>query len=820
MKQTRPYILWLALVFLAGGLFAQPGVDPKNRLEIISTDVFEFGDFEGKKIRKLIGNVHLVQDSTEMFCDSAYHYVDSNFVIAYSNVRIILSKASGREVEGNKLTYNGETKVVNIYNNVVLTDSAITLYTNHLTYYRIPDYGHYLKGGKIVNGENVMYSQSGYYYPRKDMTYFNKEVLLVNPDFLLETDTLGYQTEKEIAYFLAPTYIYDSTNYLYTEDGYYDTKGDMAYSYQNSQIGDTSYTLYADTIIYDENKDLGEAFSNVMVEEADSGMILFGQYGQFRSKTEESILTDQAFAIQVFEEDTLYLFADTLYSVQNKELDQKVFYGYKNALFFMRDFQGICDSITYLYGDSLLYFDIKPILWSDSSQITGKSVMVGLHEGDVDTLAIPENAFIVDQEGSVGFNQIKGKALNAKFKENKMDKMWIWGNSESIYFNKNEEKGEYIGMNNAKCTNMFVQFADNKPSAITFLEQPSGAFLPMFDVLGKPNKLDGFQWHEEKRPSKPDWLFELIYPDRDTLLSDLDSTLMRLATIKSQLETTYDFEQTSPEAGLDTTPDSEGDDNDDDGDSDEGNDNQEGNDDDGASSDDDDDDAVDKPPKGRKNKGRTGTVDEDGEDDGENAPEDGEEDAASDSTNVKKNKRVKKEKTFKNPKAEIRYRYKQRKKGERLERRKLAKEKKAKDKAKKQSRKTSKPPKEPNERFSLGRLWVGFSNFLGLQGRKESDKQKRMELKQKEREALRARKRAEKLMKQGKPENAPAKSDRGGSKVEPEEVEIPDETPPKTKKSKKDKTRPNVIQVPGAPSQNTPPTPPEDDSEEESEEED
>ncbi len=759
MQQIRSYILFLLFLWVAIPSMAQPGTDPKNRLEIISTDVFEFGEFNGEKIRKLLGNVHLMQDSTEMFCDSAYHYVDSNYVIAYSNVRIILSRNLGREVSGAKLTYDGEKKIVNIYNNVILKDSSITLYTNHLTYYRIPDYGFYQNGGKIVNGENTMYSQSGYYYPKDEMTYFRKEVLLVNPDFLLETDTLGYQTKKEIAYFLAPTYIYDSLNYIYTEDGYYDTKLDMAYSYQNSQIGDTSYTLYADTIIYNENKDLGEAFSNVMVEEADSGMILFGQYGQFRSKTEESILTDQAFAIQVFEEDTLYLFADTLYSMKDTVKDQKVFYAYYQALFFMKEIQGICDSITYLYEDSLLYFNTDPVLWSDSTQITGTSIMAGLNGGDIDTLAIPEKAFIVSQEEDAGFNQIKGKAMNAKFKENHMEKMWIWGNSESIYFTKDEQKGGYIGMNNAKCTDMFITFKDNQPNTITFIDQPTGSFSPMYEVVNKKNTLDGFKWREEERPVKPDWLFNIIYPERDTLLADLDSVLNRLETMQGHLDSIYDFVATSPEASdSDEDEDSSGvgnnDDDDDSGlgeDSGDGENAGDGEDEEGDDKDDgDEDDEEEGRPKGRKTKDRKSEVSES-------------DSTVTDSARVKV-KKEKKPKTFKNPKKELRYRLKQKKKAERLERRIENREKKAKEKAKKPSSKT---PKNPDKKFS-------FRDLFGLQGRKLNPEEKGPSPRKKARMIKKAKKQSDKLNKARIEGGAPSKEGRGGTIILDEKTDEED----------------------------------------------
>ena len=554
MKIRLLHIIPLLCLLLCGRLQAQvaptPGTPPapsqspssdssSNRLEIISTELFFFGDFQGDKVRKLLGNVHLRQDSTDMFCDSAYHFVDSNYVIAFSNVKIVLSEATGREIRGDKLTYDGKTKILNIYDQVVLQDTSLTLTTDQLTYFREPDYGQYTTGGKIEDGENTLYSQTGYYYPGKDMTYFKKDVLLVNPDFLLETDTLGYNTEKEIAYFLAPTYVYDSVSSMYTEDGFYDTRKDVAYLFQNSQAGDTSYTLFADTIIYEENKDLGTAHGNVQIIESDSGLTLYGQYGQFRSKTEESLLTDQAFAIQQFSDDTLYLFADTLYSIKDSSLDQKIFHAYHQASFVMNALQGVCDTITYFYADSVLHFKGQPVLWSDSSQITGDTIILKMKDSDIDSMKIPRDAFLISQEDSVKFNQVKGVKMEARFDQGNIAEMFVHGNCESIYFSKDEEKNEYLGMNQATCNDMYIDFAENKPSKIYFKDQPKGTFSPMHEVITQPNKLDGFSWRVDERPDQPFWLYSILYPEQDSVLQRLDGMITDLGQQQSLLDSLF-----------------------------------------------------------------------------------------------------------------------------------------------------------------------------------------------------------------------------------------------------------------------------------------
>lgn len=518
---------------------AQQVQGPQSKdVEIIKTDLFHFAKFgkDSVTIRKLIGNVRLRQDSTYINCDSAFQFLDTNLVIAHGHVLITMPQH--RTIESDHLIYNGDTKLLTLDDHVVLKDSSITLYTDRLLYYREQNYGEYTTGGRLVQKDNVLTSRKGYYYPDRSMTYFRENVKLVNPDYTLVTDTLGYNTDTEIAFFLAPTTVQDSVNLMYTEDGYFDTANDFAFLHTNPHIGDTTYTLYADTIQYDQKKDLGKAIGHVRAEQKDSSLTLFGKYAEFHSETESTFITDSTFAVQFMEDDTLYIWADTLKTYTDTTTDKRFFHAHKHTRIYMREMQAICDSLSYWYDDSLLFLYQGPVMYSDESQITGDTIAIVMKDGGVDSMSIPLNPFIAMQEDTVGFNQIKGSSLSAKFKEKDLDKMWIRDNCESIYYTQDDSK-QYMGMNRAKCADMFIQFKDNKPNSILFNINPEGNFYPIHKVTAENNTLEGFKWRSMDRPVKPAWMEAFIikrYGRVDTLAVDLKAFNNSLSLLENQLD--------------------------------------------------------------------------------------------------------------------------------------------------------------------------------------------------------------------------------------------------------------------------------------------
>lgn len=551
----------------------QDSTSKSRRVKILHADYLTFTKTEGEAIQKLIGKVRMQQDSTLFYCDSAYFYEDKNLVEAFNHVRVVMK--DGVILSGDKLTYEGDEKIAKVREKVKLQDGEMTLTTDRLTYYRNDKYGYYEGGGTLKDKENVLTSQYGYYYSQEDMAYFKNAVRLENPDYILETDTLGYNTETEEAFFLTYTTIQSNDGNIETTRGRYDTKNEYIYLYERSTVRDSTYTLISDTLIYADSTDLGRAWGNVVIEQ-DSSLTILGEYGEFKRRTEESFITKDAVAIQTMADDTLYMFADTLYYYKEKRLilppgfakvDSSmslapdsvlvepdtmiaglappdsmallatqdmlmgpppldtllvtIFRAHYNVTFFMNDMQGRADSLVYFYDDSVINLYDDPVLWSEANQLTGDTIKVWMRNNQIDSMWVGADGFLVSAEDTVGYNQIKGKELRVKFKDNELNRMHVIGNSESIYFardDKDTARIAYTGMNEASSQQMLMYFADNEPSKIVFLTQPEGTFHPFYEVVGKPNKLDGMQWRITEKPERP----RLFDPTQTALPAESD----------------------------------------------------------------------------------------------------------------------------------------------------------------------------------------------------------------------------------------------------------------------------------------------------------
>ncbi|MCK4287913.1 MAG: organic solvent tolerance protein OstA, partial [Bacteroidales bacterium] len=97
------------------------------------------------------------------------------------------------------------------------------------------------------------------------------------------------------------------------------------------------------------------------------------------------------------------------------------------------------------------------------------------------------------------FNQIKGKNMVAYFTDNELKKITVNGNSQTIYFVR-EENGELIGINKAVSSKMLIFLENKQMKTITYIDFPKETLFPEKDLSPKDIILKGFKWLEEKRP--------------------------------------------------------------------------------------------------------------------------------------------------------------------------------------------------------------------------------------------------------------------------------------------------------------------------------
>lgn len=469
-------------------------------IEILNADVFEFANIDNQPVRKLIGNVILKQKSTLMYCDSAYHFTDQNSIKAFSHVKMVMDDTT--QLKGDQLFYDGNTQIAEVFHNVQLTDGKTSLFTDYLLYNRKTQVGEYNQNGKLKDSENELVSVIGQYNTQTKMAYFLKNIQLTNKDIFAWTDTMEYNTENKIVTLKAPTHVIglkDSSK-AYSERGFLDTENKNFYLYQNPWYQDSNYFAKADTLYFWDKQDSGKAICNVFIQTQDSSTILYGDFATWNTQTHQFWLTHDPYVIYFYENDTMTLFADTLFSVQDSAKGKKELIAWKNVQLITNSFQAICDSLHYNQLDSILTFTQSPVIWSDSSQMLGDTIFLWLKNHHPDSIAIKNNSFLIAQQDSVGFNQIKGLHIDGKFKNKQIHWMLVKKNANSIYFAKDGK--EYLGMNQGKSENIEIWFEENKPSKIIFHQNAEATYYPMHEIWFEKNQLEGFRWLIHQKPQK------------------------------------------------------------------------------------------------------------------------------------------------------------------------------------------------------------------------------------------------------------------------------------------------------------------------------
>ncbi len=209
------------------------------------------------------GQVYIVHEGVEMWCDQAFVYLKNNFVKAYGDVRI--TQGDTVSMNSKYAEYNGNTQFAFASGDVVLTEPKTTLKTDTLYFDRIKQQAYYRTGGTVQDTASVLTSRSGRYFAESKKYQFLQNVKIVNPKYTVNSNQLDFYSETGDAYLYGPSTIVSETSTVYCERGYYDTRGDTGYFVKNSKVDYENRTLYGDSIYFDRNKSFASATNNIRV---------------------------------------------------------------------------------------------------------------------------------------------------------------------------------------------------------------------------------------------------------------------------------------------------------------------------------------------------------------------------------------------------------------------------------------------------------------------------------------------------------------------------------------------------------------------------
>lgn len=502
MKAISQIVICITLLLIIAD---HPFAQQIHKIEIISAKSMEYDEKIGNRAMRLIGDVVLKHDDAYMYCDSGYLYRETNSFKAFDNVRIV--QGDSLLLTGSTLDYFGDNKLAEMRDSVVLKHYNSYLETDSLNYDRNKNVGYYFGWGEIFDVENHLVSKRGYYYTNDKDYVAVDSVILVNPQYKMYSDTLKYNTETEIAFFFGPTNIISDSNFIYCENGFYDTRKDISAFSENAYLINGEQTLKGDSLFYDRNKRMGEAFINVSVIDTVENLIAQGNYALYFEAPQHAMLIDSVLVTYVTDEDSIFMNADTVL-IDIDTADNKLIRAYKHVQVFKLDAQARCDSLVYNSADSISEMFGNPIIWAEGNQLTSEKMELHFVDGKAHHILMKGYAFIVTPEDTVHYSQVKGRKLIAYFRENDIYKIDIFNDSQTLYYVRDEETEDLIGLNKVICNDMVVYRNDKKVEKIMFYDKPDGNLTPMEQISPENSFLKDFRWLDEYRPKSK---FDIFY---------------------------------------------------------------------------------------------------------------------------------------------------------------------------------------------------------------------------------------------------------------------------------------------------------------------
>ena len=172
-----------------------------------------------------------------------------------------------------------------------------------------------------------------------------------------------------------------------------------------------------------------------------------------------------------------------------------------NVKIFRRDIQVRCDSMHYSDLDSIARFYKDPVIWNEENrQYYSDSLAVLIKKGRVDRASLMSNAFVVTQEDSLLYDQIKSAEIMAFFDSTSALKRFdALGGATAVFFLR--ENDRLATVNKVESKMLSGNFVKGNIDRIYYYDSPKNDAYPVVQFPQQERYLKSFRWIPELRPT-------------------------------------------------------------------------------------------------------------------------------------------------------------------------------------------------------------------------------------------------------------------------------------------------------------------------------
>ncbi len=174
------------------------------------------------------------------------------------------------------------------------------------------------------------------------------------------------------------------------------------------------------------------------------------------------------------------------------------------------DMQVVCDSLEYCDLDSLARLFISPVVWNEGNrQYSSDSLTLAIKGQKMDKASLMSNAFIIIQEDTVCFDQIKATEILAYFDSTTaLRRFDALGGANAIFFL--QENDAYATVNKVESKMLSAVFKDGDIDRVYYFDSPKNDAYPIVQLPEDERRMKGFNWLPELRPKGKEDITPLV----------------------------------------------------------------------------------------------------------------------------------------------------------------------------------------------------------------------------------------------------------------------------------------------------------------------
>ena len=446
-----------------------------------------------------------------------------------------LKSSDNKVIESINGMYYSKENLFTFMDQVQMFADSVFISTTELEYYTQTDVAVFKKMTTGWKDSSMLYANQGRYHRRLELFELDKDAYIMDPTHELWADRLLYYRNTGDADLYSNVQILDTvqSSIAMADKIVYrpslkrielmDSPVAAMYSVENG-VADTLF-LAADSIIFHvermcdvDSAQIAHAKERLQLSGTDPIAIHDKQRREARKSkhpqddsnegalergTKKGMLNSdgEIAGLPLVAQDTIMpVAADTLAGTLLRDTSDVNFIdAFHNVKFYRSDVQGKCDSLVFTGIDSMARFYSNPVMWQDGkNQFSADSIQALIKSNSLNKINLITNAFIIAQEDSVHFNQIKSTEMAAYFKDNELYRFDALGGVTALFYMM--EDSVITLMDREECRMMTVKLKNNEVQRVRSIEDLKQNVFPVYNLPDEEQKLKGFNWRGEERP--------------------------------------------------------------------------------------------------------------------------------------------------------------------------------------------------------------------------------------------------------------------------------------------------------------------------------